>query len=564
MDRVASTVRIAEVRAVRTVPHSPNGLRGQPVGQRAGADAFNHRSEPAVLTNLVGVSLQEELRPDVGRRRLGDRRYVLFAVLAVAVFQTVWIATVPPFRASDEFDHAFRAAAVANGQWHATQLPRDGRGLLVDADADLVAAARAQCEAMGYTGPDNCRGVASTTPGRVQVGSGAARYHPAFYWAVGTAARPFHGAGALYAMRVATAILCLVLLATALWATSVAGGSWRRVGAVIALSPVAVFSMSMAAPNGLEMAAALALWSTLLSLSLGAPREVRTQLLVAASAAAVVLSTVRMLGPLFVLLIVVTVVAFRPAGVLALVKDRGKAVLYACAAVAAAVAASAGWILYAGGAQDPSSKQGDSDLTPLHPLVLWPLQSIAAFPYRDQPGPAAVYPVMLLLFLVTLGWAVRVGVAREKAILVAASGLAILLPVLLTVATMSGRGVMWQGRYGLPYSMGLLLMASAIWDRDRREGGAGRAPGAVVRCLLATVVAACTVACAAKVRVDELARTASAQDTSWHPPSPILLGLMGVAGAALLVHAWRPQGGRRTGADVVDAGSGQVVAHGRG
>ena len=70
------------------------------------------------------MSVQEVLRSDVGQR-MGARRFVGGIVLGLAILQALWILTVPPFRASDEFDHAYRAAAVARGQWQADRSRRE-------------------------------------------------------------------------------------------------------------------------------------------------------------------------------------------------------------------------------------------------------------------------------------------------------------------------------------------------------------------------------------------------------------------------------------------------------
>ena len=91
------------------------------------------------------------------------------------------------------------------------------------------------------------------------VASAAALYPPAFYWIVGTAARPFEGAGSLYAMRVATAALCLIFIALGAWALSLLPTRWPLVGLVIAVTPVMAYSTAIVAPNGVEMAAGIAL-----------------------------------------------------------------------------------------------------------------------------------------------------------------------------------------------------------------------------------------------------------------------------------------------------------------
>ena len=158
-------------------------------------------------------------------------RFVGGILLGLAILQALWIVTVPPFRASDEFDHAYRAAAVARGQWEATDPAADGRGTLVSVPADLVTAAHAQCADLSYTGHDNCNPAQRNDDGTVLVASGAGAYNPVYYWVVGTIARPFEGAAALYAMRVASAALCLLFMGLAAWALSLRRrGAWSGAG----------------------------------------------------------------------------------------------------------------------------------------------------------------------------------------------------------------------------------------------------------------------------------------------------------------------------------------------
>jgi hypothetical protein len=52
----------------------------------------------------------------------------LLVLVGVMLLQSAWILAVPPFRGSDEFDHAFRAAGVATGQWHLSEQASNGRG----------------------------------------------------------------------------------------------------------------------------------------------------------------------------------------------------------------------------------------------------------------------------------------------------------------------------------------------------------------------------------------------------------------------------------------------------
>ena len=467
------------------------------------------------------MSVQQVLRPGV-EQRTGVRRFVCCIVLGLAILQALWIVTVPPFRASDEFDHAYRAAAVARGEWRATNPAVDGRGTLVRAPADLVAAAHDQCEALKYTGHDNCNAIAgSESDATVLVASGAASYNPVYYWVVGTAARPFHGSAALYAMRIASALLCLLFLGMAAWTLLVGSGSvgsgpgWRGVGLVLSMTPVFVFSTVVAAPNGLEMAAAAALWCSLLAAPTVADPRTARRLVLLAALAGVVVSTLRMLGPLFVLLTVLLVTLFHGRTSLDFVRRMWRPLALAAVAVTVSVGLAAAWILNAGLTRDSQDKFLDPTWTPSM-LVLWPLQTIAAFPYRNDAGPAIAYAIVGCLGCVAFFLALRHARDVQRWALVLALVVALMLPIVLTAVTRHGQGVIWQGRYGLPVAIGFVLMAGVVLEQTQHRP---RWFMMVTGFLLAVATAACLL----KIVNDELGLAASAGDGAWWPAPSWLL-----------------------------------------
>ena len=63
-----------------------------------------------------------------GRRPVRQATLLALALLAL---QASWVLTVPPFRGIDEFDHAYRAAAVAHGQLVPSSRPVGGEELTV-------------------------------------------------------------------------------------------------------------------------------------------------------------------------------------------------------------------------------------------------------------------------------------------------------------------------------------------------------------------------------------------------------------------------------------------------
>ena len=359
--------------------------------------------------------------------RTPAKRIALMWLIGSLLLQLAWISALPPFAGVDEFDHAYRASAVAHGQiTNGHVAATDGRGELVVVDRSLAEAARAQCEARTYTGPDNCRPVADAGPGMVTIASAAASYNPAFYFVVGKAAQPFDGAYALYVMRLVAAVLCSLFLALAAWLTCLwARTRWPLVGLMVASTPVLVYSASIASPNGLEMCAALSVWAALLGLARtdrGPARQRR--LLLWATPGAVVVATIRTMGPALLLLIVATCVAVIGArATMGLLRRHWSTVLPVSVAVLAATAANVGWII----TQAPNTRE-DTALVPLQDPVmnslqqvpLWFFQSIAAFPSRTEQAPLAVYLLYMVAFfgVLILGWR-SAGRSRRLAVLVA-------------------------------------------------------------------------------------------------------------------------------------------------
>jgi hypothetical protein len=455
----------------------------------------------------------------------------------MALLQVAWILVVPVFGAIDEYDHVYRAAAVAHGEWRPGPSAADGRGRLVTVPKDIAAAATRQCADLSYTGPDNCVGVASPRPGMVRVASGAADYNPPFYALVGTIARPFHGATAVYAMRIATGLICLLLIGAGAWCLRrIGAGRWTGIGLLIAWSPVGIYSTIVVAPNGPEIAAGFALWSALLALAGPAPPRIEAATITVAGVAAILLGNLRQLGPGFLVITVLLCVLLAPARAGELLR-RYRSLIGAFAVLAAISVAEQLWWMHAGSGPATGPVQAD----PHAPwrwglLISWPLTTIAAFPFRDQPAPVVVYPLFGIALLALWWAAVRRSRGRLRVgILVLTVGV-LVMPVVLTAATYDSSGVIWQGRYGLPLAVGLPLLSAFALGRWRpREFPA-------LAWLLAGVMGVIEAASLLHVRGNELVDRASKGDPSWHVPAVWLvlaLVVLGTLAQAVVAGALR-------------------------
>jgi hypothetical protein len=443
------------------------------------------------------------------------RRFALYVFLGTLLMQAAWIAVVPPFRGSDEFDHAFRAAAVAHGEWEAGDWARFGRGRLVTVPADLAEAANAQCAALPYTGRDNCLPVEHLPDGMVRIASSAGGYAPFYYWPIGIAGRPFAGAASLYAMRIAASLLCAIFIGLAAWCLAkVRSGAWLGGGLVLALSPVALYTTTIAAPNGLEITAALAVVCALIALSVGVPREVEGRILGIAGLSGGILVSLRLLGPEFLLALLTVTIVLSPRQAWAVVRRH----LLLVAGVGTLVLAGTVAQLLWRSSQSSFGGQPVSDgFTPMRSsfVVVWQLQAIAAFPFREQPAPAAVYALFVGVLLAFLGVALQRGRQRFRIGLGLLIVCGLLLPALATWATYSGRGAIWQGRYGLPFLVAIPIVASLAYGQWRPPPG--------VTASFCAMLAVANVLSLLKVLNDEHGRAPSAEDHAWHAPSPALV-----------------------------------------
>jgi hypothetical protein len=498
-------------------------------------------------------------------------RLPLLMVVGVLLAECAWMLAVPAFRGVDEFDHVYRAAAVARGEWQPSgDLPANGRGELLTVPRDIVAAAGPECRARPYTGPDNCAPVDTPADelagGQVRVASAASRYQPVYYWVVGTAARWTSGTDAVLVMRAVSALLCALFVGLAAWTL----GRWARTGwpavaLVGSLTPVVAYSSVVVAPNALEMVAGTSVWVALAGLKTTglAPRTERA-LLWAAVPGAVLLANLRSLGIGFLgltVLVMLTVLGRRR--VVELVRRHTGTVLAATLVVTAAVVAGLGWLLAARPNQIEEHANNTGALTgTLIQLPVWVLQTIAAAPGRSDPAPLVVY----LLCGAVLGTFAVLGLRRaEPAVrrgLLVVAVLSLALPFVMTLRTFRDAGVIWQGRYGMPFSVGVLVLAGLALDRVPGAGALARTPSRVATLVGMALFGAGQLVAVLYVLDMQRRVSPSVEAGLWSAPSPWLVGALTLAGWALVTVALLRAGGPRSaagGAVAVDELPGQLL-----
>ncbi len=474
---------------------------------------------------------------------MSPRRVGALFFLGSFLIQLAWISAVPPYRGIDEYDHVYRAAAVAHGDWGIDHSPASrGRGVLLAVPPRIVTDGTEICEAFEYTGHDNCHPVGRATDDLVYVAS-AAMYNPVFYWLIGTPALLSDGAGAVYLMRLAASLLCASLVALAAgtlaaWSRSV----WSLIGLSLALTPVCLFSTAMPAPNGLEMVSALCVYVGLFGL--GRSDDSTSRLCLATSIVGlVVLLPLRILSPLWAALIVATallVVGLRRSVIAA--RRHPALVITGIAAVTLSSAYALWWTWITVGPTpglETASSSGDLPGNPWsmagRALPLWIFQSIAAFPTRTEPAPSIVYAVSLLALVVFLcRSALRAG-ARARLGMATCALVSLALPFVFTVATYAQAGPIWQGRYGLPYSFGVVLIAALAVNT---LPASHRLRIGVPVAMAAFLAIAMTVSVVA-VQLRQIKISPLSEDPRWLMAPTWLVAILTLAGIAMFVITWR-------------------------
>lgn len=491
--------------------------------------------------------------PEPGLRR---RWWAAFAI--VGGLGIIWALATPPLASPDEPAHVIRAVALTHGQLMGTPfgpetvppnpIPVDDApweaGLAVEVpgayrewgNIDCVIFdwnAQATPECLDLHGPSGNR--------RALTHFG--RYPPAYYLATGVVSwvTPA-GTTEIYVMRIVSALLCAALVASAaLTVWTRVRSPIARLGLAAAVTPMALFLFGTVNPSSIEIAAGIGVWVHGAALATAAPDDRDRRVLDRFGVAAVVLVLSRP-GSAFALALALAVLAF----VAGRAVIRGwwpwrRARIWATGALGALVVQGA-WFLHAGTLDVRRTLVGTPTIAPFttHLRVsagkelTWLREMIGVFGWLDVPPPSAV-PVVWIAALGALGGFALLHARRRVLVGVGVVLVAALLVPLVAQVRLAGIvGYIWQGRYVLPFAVGVPILAAI---------GSSRAPTpARMRLLVPVVVAALAVAQWLSL-AQVLRRYSVGRDGTiwfftaarWNPPVPSVL-LLGAA-AALLVAA---------------------------
>jgi hypothetical protein len=428
----------------------------------------------------------------------------LFAVF-MALIGIAWVFAAPPGVGPDEPAHYIKALGVGGGQLYGR--PPGVRVSQADVQALVKghrsAKERAQVEAFLRAGPPaqapwqtrtsrkftvpagmglsafGCGGqapsdlghcIGDTSTNATDRDTYVGTYQPFMYALPGVVMRTTSApVAALRLGRLVNAALSLGLLVVAtlvLWDRSRAALS--LVGMAVAVTPAVVFFASILNPSGPELASGICFAACLLRLARST--DASGWVWVACAGSGAVLGLGRSLGPLFVVLMVASVVVLvgwrRALSVLTAAPGRA-----AVTAATVALAAVVGTVWER--TRQPHLPVGPGAVRKgLDPAIdILPglsKEAVGVFGADNIFMPLTFYVVWWLMLAVLLAAALYVGRGLERASLPALA-LAIVLVTVVVAAVVRQSGYELQGRYVLPYAVLLPLWAGELLSRHRER-----------------------------------------------------------------------------------------------
>lgn len=481
--------------------------------------------------------------------RASRRRQWWTTFLLVSLLSGLWVLANPLFSGPDEPAHVIRAEAITRGQWTGTEPGAEEAvgGHLEVTVPKIYANIEVDCFKFRRDVPAACQ----SFEGSSELGpalTSAGRHPPAYYVAVGAASRPYPpGSGSVYLMRLLGVLVTGAFVASAVVALRrVAAPRLAAVGLLVAITPMVLFVSGVVNPSALEIASAIILWVGGFILVTQACDEVRTRLtaLVGVASATLVLS--RQTGPLWLGLIALSLGALGNRDSLVALLRSGAARVWA-GVVAAATLAQVMWL---------------ATVKPLDPAILgYPRleepstmllrhslgasfgryrELIGSFGWLDTPAPAptVVFWTGALGALILL--AVSFGPRRDALVIFGLVVASIAVPVALEFSRMrEAGGFFWQGRYTLPFAIGVPIVAALSLANASVSQRLLRTP--LLPVVGGVLAIAHMLAFAQNLRRNTVGYNGPVwywRHEAWHPPLPSWLLTLAFLGGILALVAW--------------------------
>jgi hypothetical protein len=398
----------------------------------------------------------------------------------------IWSLSSPLFSYPDEPAHVIRAESVVRGELEGRYVGYHKGLYFYPYYAVRVPAILSQatdhgvCLALLVREPASACPSSLTGPSHsVELSTYVGAYPPLYYLLVGGPTLAWSGEFGIFLMRFLGAAITAGFLASAfLSAVSVRRGRVAALGVLAAVTPAALYVSSGVSPAGIEIGSATSLWAAGLVLVKSDTMEQTSRLVRRAGLAAVVLVWTRALSPLWLVCILATLFALSEGG-----RRRSLGRRYDLRAWSVAVAASTAgalaWDLTAGAFQvlGEAESPKKSNLTLLGEAFghtwSWLQSAFGDFGLVDHDKAPTLLLVLCFAVLGTLlVCGSMVATRRQRFVLIGLIAFAIIFPVLITFADDREYGVIWQGRYVLPLTAGIPILAALLLATSERSEAA--------------------------------------------------------------------------------------------
>lgn len=422
-------------------------------------------------------------------------------IVALGVVSVAWAIGMPPATGADEPAHVYRAVSLWRGQFLPESQWSDGSWLVRVPERIAQVSGSVECLKFKPEIPADCMeagAAAAGTDRMVTVTTGAGRYLPPYYYVVGWPSRFSDGVPLYWAMRLTSAAVCIGML---FWATVLLRGvlrpRLRAAAMLLAITPQVTWLMATVNPNSWEIAGGVLAWAAGLAyLRQPGPvtaRSASPTVFWGFLTGATVMLLTRRLSPLWLTLIVVSLLLTWRCLPHAERRERltpTRAGILPALWLGLLMVGSAVWhaLLDLGPAlsvltPDPRLEQlsfVERALSSLPHVPRWIWQTYGVMGWLDTRSPAPAMAVWLL----AVGAVAVASVGRRTrwsalTLMVVAGSGAFVLPLLVEAAAGSTTGSrVWQGRYEMPLTQGLLIAlvvvatafrsSPAARDRDDR------------------------------------------------------------------------------------------------
>jgi predicted membrane protein DUF2142 len=484
-------------------------------------------------------------------RRSGVRLWLL-AFAGFCLLHAGWAFAAPYNGPPDEARHAIRAAGVLDGQFvgplappQTVDQPRGQVFAPVQANPQdsggyqtvPESLVRPRCFPQRPDVAANCAAEPGGATSPVTTTTEAARSNPVYYLLTAWPLAPWPNWRGIMLSRLLNAAAMAALLACAV----VAASRWTRhralvAGIVVAATPMTAHLGGAINPNGIEIAAGVALFAALVALVHEQKEGINRAAVALAGASAAILVTPRFTGVLWLAVILGAILIPSSRSRLKILA-RARPVRIWSAVVGVAIIGALAWLIVGKPADPVTWDHGFTTTQILRATVVdhvWPNvvnQMVGVMGWTETLMPRLIYLVWFmaagLLLLGGLIMGSRVDRWRVLALLVAT--FAPLL--LLEIATANQVGLFNQGRYFLTGAVGLPMLGAYIVARHGLTDQQLRVITRFLAAILLPIHLVCLVF--TMDRWDSGQRSLNPFNGSWHPPYgtalPLVLGTVAVA-----------------------------------